>query len=70
MTVPVVQLVNELCNARFTVWVSGAVDLREYRYSMFAVRPHVLPEQKRAQRLGCRGLETSRIERLVSIMTT
>ncbi|GFX38306.1 transposable element Tcb2 transposase [Trichonephila clavipes] len=43
MTVPVVQSVNGMCNACFTEWVSGAVDLREYYFSMIAIRLHVLP---------------------------
>ncbi|GFY18212.1 hypothetical protein TNCV_2046181 [Trichonephila clavipes] len=59
--VPVVQSVNGLCNTRFTVWVSGAVDLREYQCSMLAVELHVLPGQE-AQRLECREQETSSME--------
>ncbi|GFV86407.1 uncharacterized protein TNCV_1469691 [Trichonephila clavipes] len=45
MTEPVVQSVNGLYNARFTIWVSGAVDLREYHCSMLAIGLHVLPGQ-------------------------
>ncbi|GFV40786.1 hypothetical protein TNCV_60191 [Trichonephila clavipes] len=45
MMVPVVQSVNILCNAHFTVWVSGAVDLRKYHCSRFAIELHVLPRQ-------------------------
>ncbi|GFV36001.1 transposable element Tcb2 transposase [Trichonephila clavipes] len=46
MMVLVVQSVNGLCIARFTVWVFGAVDLREYHCSMLAIRLHVLPGQE------------------------
>ncbi|GFW86545.1 uncharacterized protein TNCV_4333291 [Trichonephila clavipes] len=42
MTVPVVQSVNGLCKDRFTVRVSGAVDLREYHCSMLAIGLHIL----------------------------
>ncbi|GFS63348.1 uncharacterized protein TNCV_2308801 [Trichonephila clavipes] len=34
-----------LCNALFSVWVLGAVDLPEYHCSMLAIRLHVLPGQ-------------------------
>ncbi|GFV16359.1 hypothetical protein TNCV_1253951 [Trichonephila clavipes] len=40
--VPVVQSINSLGNARFTVWVSGAVDRQEYHCSKLAIRLHVL----------------------------
>ncbi|GFU24485.1 hypothetical protein TNCV_2264451 [Trichonephila clavipes] len=56
MTVPVVQLVNGLRNARFTLWVWGSIDLREYHCSMLTFEQHVLP----AQRLKCRELWPSR----------
>ncbi|GFV00191.1 transposable element Tcb2 transposase [Trichonephila clavipes] len=36
MTVPVLQSVSGLCHSRFTVWVSGAIDLREYHCSKLA----------------------------------
>ncbi|GFY26899.1 hypothetical protein TNCV_930401 [Trichonephila clavipes] len=34
---PVVQSVSKLCNARFTVCVSGSIDLREYHCSMLTI---------------------------------
>ncbi|GFW77036.1 uncharacterized protein TNCV_2724661 [Trichonephila clavipes] len=36
------QSLNVLCNARFTVWVSGVADLRKYHCSMLAIGLHVL----------------------------
>ncbi|GFU87840.1 hypothetical protein TNCV_963961 [Trichonephila clavipes] len=50
MSVSVVQSVNRLFNARFTVWVSGAVDLREYHCSMLAIGLRVLPGQESTER--------------------
>ncbi|GFU80491.1 transposable element Tc1 transposase [Trichonephila clavipes] len=46
MTVQVVQSVNGLCNARFTIWLSGTVGLREYHCLMLATGLHVLPGQE------------------------
>ncbi|GFT13672.1 hypothetical protein TNCV_3831411 [Trichonephila clavipes] len=46
MTVAIVQSVNGLCNARFTVWVSEANDLREYHYLMLAIGLHILSGQE------------------------
>ncbi|GFX09534.1 hypothetical protein TNCV_2029001 [Trichonephila clavipes] len=37
MTVPVELSVNGLCNDRFTVWISGAIDLLEYHCSMLVL---------------------------------
>ncbi|GFT20934.1 hypothetical protein TNCV_3130881 [Trichonephila clavipes] len=45
MTVLIVQSINGLCDARFTVWISGAVDLRQYNCSMLSIGLHVLPGQ-------------------------
>ncbi|GFX11323.1 transposable element Tcb2 transposase [Trichonephila clavipes] len=49
MTVPVAQSVNALGNNRFTVLVSGVIDLREYHCSMLAMRLHVLFGQERVE---------------------
>ncbi|GFS73917.1 hypothetical protein TNCV_108201 [Trichonephila clavipes] len=46
MMVPVVQSVSGPCNARFTAWLSGAADLREYHCSMLVIGLHVLPGQE------------------------
>ncbi|GFV01826.1 transposable element Tcb2 transposase [Trichonephila clavipes] len=58
MTVPVIQSVSGLCNARFTVWVSGAVDVREYHCSMLTIGLHVLLG-KTSQRMECGRLKTN-----------
>ncbi|GFV27531.1 hypothetical protein TNCV_746841 [Trichonephila clavipes] len=41
-----VQSVNGLCNPRFTVGVSEAIDLRECHCSMLAIELHVLSAQE------------------------
>ncbi|GFX56440.1 hypothetical protein TNCV_73861 [Trichonephila clavipes] len=46
MAVPVVRLVNELCKVPFTVWISGAVDLREYHCSILVIGLYVWPGQQ------------------------
>ncbi|GFS47596.1 hypothetical protein TNCV_3133841 [Trichonephila clavipes] len=43
MTVPVEQSVKGLFIACFTIWVLGAVALREYHCSVLAIGLHVLP---------------------------
>ncbi|GFW70797.1 hypothetical protein TNCV_4148451 [Trichonephila clavipes] len=45
MTVPIVQSVNRLRNACFTIWISGGVDLQEYHCSILAIGLHALPGQ-------------------------
>ncbi|GFU05627.1 transposable element Tcb2 transposase [Trichonephila clavipes] len=59
MTNSVVQSVNGLCNVRVFDWVSGAVDRREYHCSILVVTRCTSCLGKTAQRLECRGLETS-----------
>ncbi|GFX53894.1 hypothetical protein TNCV_1598401 [Trichonephila clavipes] len=54
-----------LCNSRFSVWVSGAIDLREYHCSVLEIGLHVYTLHglhTRAQRLECRRLEASCME--------
>ncbi|GFW58508.1 transposable element Tcb2 transposase [Trichonephila clavipes] len=46
MMLPVVQSVNGLGNARFTVWVSGVVNLREYLCLVLVIWLHSWPEQE------------------------
>ncbi|GFU67871.1 hypothetical protein TNCV_1709591 [Trichonephila clavipes] len=61
MTMPVVLSVNGLCNVRFPVWVSGAVD---YESTIVQCSPSGFSSclGNRAQRLKCRGLETSSLD--------
>ncbi|GFY31210.1 hypothetical protein TNCV_751731 [Trichonephila clavipes] len=54
MTVPVVQFVNGLCNAPLIVWVSVAIDLREYHCSMLT--------SYLGKRAEYRGLEMSSMD--------
>ncbi|GFU92548.1 hypothetical protein TNCV_4794771 [Trichonephila clavipes] len=50
------------CNACFPEWVSGAVRLREYHYSMLVIGLHVFAGQENTE-LECRGMETIIVER-------
>ncbi|GFX13290.1 hypothetical protein TNCV_2907131 [Trichonephila clavipes] len=40
------QSIKGLCNTRFTVWVSGVVDLQEHRCSMLTIGLYVFPGQE------------------------